>query len=198
MIKNCVRGIVAAGCLSIAFVGSARAEEFQVDSVHSSVGFAIRHLVSEVDGKFKDFDGTFSFDQKNPEKSKVKATIKATSISTENEKRDNHLRSGDFFDVAKFPELTFVSKEVKKTGEGNYTMTGDLTMHGVTKPATFDVKFMGLAKGPDGKLRAGFKATGKVNRKDYGIIWNKTLDSGGLMLGEDVDITIRVEAPQKS
>ena len=198
MIKRWVRALSVVSCISMSLVlvGFAHAEEFQVDSVHSSVGFAIRHLVSEVDGKFKEFDGTFSFNQANPEKSWVKAKIKTTSISTDNEKRDGHLRSPDFFDVKKYPELTFVSKEIKKTGESSYTMTGDLTMHGVTKPTTFDVKFMGLAKGPDGKMRAGFKAIGKVNRKDYGISWNKTLDAGGLMLGEDVDITIRVEAPQ--
>ena len=188
--------IASALILSLAGVSQAGASQFKIDPVHSNVDFSVRHLVSKVNGHFKDFEGTFSFDEKKGGELKdVKFSIKTTSISTDNEKRDGHLRSGDFFDVEKFPEMTFVSTKVTPAGKGKFKLEGNITLHGVTKPATFVVDFMGAVKNPMAAgMKAGFSATTSLNRKDYGMIWNKALDKGALMLGEDVSVTIGVEA----
>lgn len=190
--------IVIAGILSAT---AASAADFGVDAAHSHVGFKVRHLVTKVQGEFKDFDGSFSFDEKNLDASKASFTIKSTSISTNNEKRDGHLRTKDFFDVKKYPTITFVGKKLEADGDKRYKLTGDFTMHGVTKPVTFEVEYGGATADPfdkSGKAqRAGFTATTSVNRKDFGIVWNKTLDAGGLMLGEDVAIELNVEGVSK-
>lgn len=171
------------------------ATTYKVDPSHTTVGFKIRHLFTNVTGRFDTFEGTIDFDPAKPEETKVEGTIQATSINTSNEKRDNHLRSGDFFDVEKFPTITFKSTEVsdldaqKKSGK----LHGVLNMHGVEKPVVLDVAFLGSAKDPWGNTRAGFTATMTVNRKDYGVNWNETLDSGGLLIGEEVAIEINVE-----
>lgn len=170
------------------------ADVFTIDKVHSEVGFRIRHMVSKVSGRFVDFGGTISADAAKPETSSVELTIQATSIDTANAQRDQHLRSADFFDVAKFPTVTFKSSKVTATSKDHYDVTGTLTMHGVSREITLPVVFLGLGKDPWGGERAGFSLTTTLNRKDYGIIWNQVLDSGGLLLGEDVAIEINVEA----
>ncbi|MBI3534875.1 MAG: YceI family protein [Deltaproteobacteria bacterium] len=173
------------------------AAEYIVDPIHSHVGFVIRHIVGKVHGEYKDFDGNFSFDPKTPEKSKGKFIVKAGSINTNNIKRDDHLKSADFFDVKKFKTLEFAIKNVKATSGNKYVMQGDLTVHGVTKLVTFDVEFSGADKDPWDHIRTGFSASAKINRKDYKIIWNKVLDSGSLMIGEEVEITLNIEAVEK-
>jgi polyisoprenoid-binding protein YceI len=170
------------------------ADVFTIDKVHSEVGFRVRHMVSKVSGRFVDFAGTISADAAKPETSSVELTIQATSIDTANAQRDQHLRSPDFFDVAKFPTIAFKSSKVTPTSKDHYDVTGTLTMHGVSREITLPVAFLGLGKDPWGGERAGFSLTTTLNRKDYGIVWNQVLDSGGLLLGEDVAIEINVEA----
>ncbi len=184
--------------LALLATSVAHAADHAIDPTHSSVEFKIRHLVGKVKGGFKDFDGEISFDEKALDKSKAKFTIKTASINTENEKRDAHLKSADFFDAEKFPTITFESKSFAKAGKGKFKVVGDLTMHGVTKPVTMEVEYAGTEKDPWGNTRAGFTATTDVKRKDFGIVWNKTLDSGSVMLGDDVAISIQLEAIQKA
>lgn len=172
---------------------------YEIDPAHSRPEFKVRHFFTKVPGRFTDFTGTIHLHEENLTKSSVELTIQAGSISTDNEKRDNHLRSGDFFDVENHPTITFTSTKVEKdSAEGMYKVTGDLTMRGVTKPVVLEVEFLGV--GPDawGGRRAGFEARTTVNRTEFGIIWNKTLDTGGVMLGEDVEIAIPITAIRAS
>lgn len=171
---------------------SAFATTYKLDASHSSANFSVRHLVSKVTGSFKEIDGEFNFDEKAPEKTTGKFTAKADSIDTQNSKRDDHLKSEDFFDAKKFPTLTVEIKKFTKAGKKFKAVT-DFTMHGVTKPVTFDVDYGGTAEFM-GQHRAGFTATGVVNRKDFGINWNKALDKGGMVLGDEVNLTLNVEA----
>jgi polyisoprenoid-binding protein YceI len=180
--------------LSLSLASSARAAAYTIDAAHSSVSFKIKHLASRVVGSFKDFSGTIEFDEKAPKKASVDATIQTASIDTRNEKRDGHLRSADFFEAEKYPTITFKSKKVEAAVKDKLKVTGDFTMHGVTKPVTLNVEYLGSAKDPAGKVRAGFSATGKLNRKDFGIVWNKALDNGGFILGDDVEVAIEIEA----
>jgi len=177
--------------------GLAGAAEYTIDKDHSHAGFQVRHIVAKLQGEFKEFDGSFSFDEKNLADATGTFTVKAASINTNHVKRDAHLRSPDFFDVEKFPDLTFVSKKVTSAGGKKYSLAGDLTIHGVTRPVTFEMEYLGSDKTPMGERHAGFSATLKINRKDFGIVWNKVLDSGGLLIGEDVDIDIQVEGIEK-
>lgn len=171
------------------------ADTYVVDKNHSEATFQIRHLVSKVSGKFDDFAGSIDIDEKNPASSNVTFTIKTASIDTGVADRDKHLRSGDFFDAEKNPEITFKSTTVKASSKKNvYSVTGDLTMRGVTKRITIPVEFLGFAKDPWGSQRAGFTLSTTLNRKDYGINWNKALDNGGYLLSDDVDITVNIEA----
>ena len=169
---------------------------FEIDPAHSGVSFKVRHMFTPVPGSFKKFAGTFDYDPAKPKSWTADVTIETASIFTDNEKRDTHLRSGDFFDAEKFPKITFKSKEVKNATKKGATLLGDLTMHGVTKPVTLKVEIGGMGKDPWGGMRAGFSATTKVNRKDYGIVWNKALDSGGMLLGDDVEISLAVEGAE--
>lgn len=171
--------------------------EYSIDPDHSMLDFQVRHLLSKVSGRFKDFEGNFSFDERKPDFAKVKVTAKAASIDTSNEKRDTHLRSADFFDVEKFPALSFEGKKLTATGDKKFKFEGNLTIHGVTKLVTFDIDYLGADKDPAGKVRAGFTATTKINRKDYGLMWNKTLESGNLFVGDEVTITTDIEAVEK-
>jgi polyisoprenoid-binding protein YceI len=171
---------------------SAATETLNLDPSHTRVGFSIRHFFTPVRGEFKNVKGTITLDQASLKDSKVEVAIETASINTNNEKRDNHLRSADFFDAEKNPTITFVSKSIDvKDNKG--TMTGDLTMHGVTKPVTLAVEVGGIGKMGQGTI-AGFTASGKIDRKDYGLTWTKTLDQGGTMLGDDVTLEITVEA----
>ena len=170
------------------------ADTYTVDKQHSEATFQVRHLVSRVSGKFEDFDGTVTLDPQKPVASSVEFKIKTTSINTGVADRDNHLRTADFFDAGKFPEITFKSTSIRPSGKKNvYNVTGNLTMRGVTKQVTLPVTFLGFIKDPWGNEKAGFSLQTTLNRKDYGINWNKALDNGGVLLGEDVDIAINLE-----
>ena len=171
------------------------AETYNVDKNHSEATFKIRHLMSKVSGKFDDFAGSITTDGKDAAASSVQFTIKTASIDTANENRDKDLKSANFFEVEKYPEITFKSTSIKPTAKKNiYDVTGDLTMHGVTKKVTLPVEFLGFAKDPWGGDRAGFALSTTLNRKDYGINWNKALDAGGYLLGDDVDISVNIES----
>ncbi len=174
------------------------ADTYTVDKVHSDVTFQVRHFVSKVRGSFTDFEGTIQMDPANPPASSVVFTIKAASISTRNEGRDKHLNSPDFFDTASFPEITFKSTKVVPAGKDTYDVTGNFTMRGVTKQITLPVTFTGIAKDPRGGERAGFELATTINRKDYGVNFNKVLDNGSLMLSDDVAVTISLETVKKA
>lgn len=192
MLKGFLRSalIVAA-----AVVGTqAMATTYTLDGAHSSINFQIKHMLSRVNGRFTDFNGTFNFDPDMKNVGDFKTTIKAASINTDQTKRDEHLRSPDFFNVAKFPEITFNGKKATKTGKNTFKVTGDLTMVGKTKPVTIDFEYTGEAKDPMGNMKAGFIGKTKINRKDFGINWNKALDKGGYLLGDDVTVEILIEA----
>lgn len=171
--------------------------EYEVDVAHSSISFKISHMVvSKVRGHFNDFSVTIKEDPNDITKSSVAVVIKAASIDTGNEKRDNHLRSADFFDAEKHPGITFQSKRIEKKGDG-YVAVGILTMRGVSKEITIPFEITGKLKDPWGNTRAGIEASAKLDRKDYGVNWNKTLDKGGLMVGNEVKIEILLEMVSK-
>lgn len=168
--------------------------KWQFDNAHTSIEFAIDHMViSEVTGKFSDFNGTVMSNGDTFEKAMIDFNIDVASINTENTDRDDHLRGPDFFDAEKYPEITFKSTDFKKLSDKKYLLTGDLSMHGVTKKVDLEVSFGGIMTDPWGNTKAGFKLTGKINRKDFGLTWNKTLEAGGLLVGEEVSITARVQ-----
>lgn len=185
-------------CLFIAVLLAATpltaAETFKVDQPHSSAEFKVRYMMGNVGGRFGDIDGTISINRQNPAASQVEFTIDAASIDTGNEKRDKHLRSADFFEVEKYPQITFRSTKIAAAGKDAYNVTGNLTMHGVTTQVTLPVTFLGFARDPWGNERAGFKTDTTLNRKDYGINWNKALDQGGYLLADEVKIAISIEA----
>ena len=173
-------------------------ETYTVDKVHSSVEFKIHHLVGNVVGKFNDFAGVVNIDRANPAASSVEFTIQAASIDTGTPDRDKDLRSSSFFDVEKFPTLTFKSTKIAPTKTKDaYDVTGDLTIHGVTKRVTIPVVFLGFGKDPWQNERAGFELNTTIDRKDYGITWQKALDQGGFVLGDEVKISIDLETIKK-
>jgi polyisoprenoid-binding protein YceI len=167
---------------------------WKIDHSHSNVTFEVSHMVvSTVTGKFQEFDGTIKADKDDFSDASVSFTIQAASVNTNNEKRDNHLRDADFFEVAIYPTIDFVGKKMAQKSGNKYTLTGDLTMHGVTKEIELDVRYNGQIKDPWGNTRSGFKVSGTLNRTDYGLTWNNTLEAGGLVVGEDVDIQVNLE-----
>ena len=174
----------------------AAADVWQIDGVHSSAQFSVTHLmISTVKGEFGTLSGTIEFDGKDIGSVKADATIDATTINTHNEKRDGHLKSPDFFDVAKFPTITFKSKKVVPGAAGTFKLVGDLTMHGVTKEVTLDGTGPSkVIKGMGGESRVAASATTKVNRQDFGVKWNHDLDGGGVVVSDEVAITIEIEA----
>lgn len=174
------------------------AETFTVDTAHATVLFQIRHFMSQVTGKFNEFEGTIQIDRAKPESSAVEFTIQAGSIDTNNERRDNHLRSADFFDVANHPTITFESTAVKPVGNDTYEVTGNFTMRGVTKSITLPVRMLGEMTDPWGNQRIGFEISTTIDRQDYGVSWNQTLDQGGLVLGDDVEVSINLEAVKEA
>ncbi|GGK04811.1 polyisoprenoid-binding protein [Lentibacillus kapialis] len=171
-------------------------EIFNVDTVHSEIGFSVKHMmISKAKGHFNDFDAVIEVDPENLEDSKVEVTIDVSSIDTKNTGRDEHLRSDDFFAVEKHPKATFVATGVKKKSDNNYDVTGDLTITGTTKSVTFDVVFEGQSKDPmSGNTVAGFSGKTAINRKDFGLTWNAALETGGVLVGDDVNITFEIEA----
>jgi polyisoprenoid-binding protein YceI len=171
---------------------------WEIDPAHSSIQFGVRHLmISTVKGRFPKFTATAVADEKEPTRAVVEASIDAASLDTGEAKRDEHLKSPDFFDVQKYPTITFKSTKVEAAGDRHFKLHGDLTMHGVTKPVVLDVEATPQVKGMRGETRAGARATTKVNRKDFGINWSKTMDGGGVVVGDDVDVTIEVEGVKK-
>ena len=166
---------------------------YNVDPDHSTVGFSVTHMtVSKTTGRFMDFTGFIEMDADSMTVKALEANIKTASVNTNHEKRDTHLKNEDFFDVKKYPTMTYKMKSYKKTGD-EYTALGDLTLHGVTKEVALVGNLNGVNKDPWGNMRAGFSAKGKINRKDFGIVWNKVLDNGGLLVGDDVIITLDIE-----
>lgn len=165
-----------------------------IDSSHSQAAFAVKHMmVSTVRGSFGKTEGTIEYDGKNVASIKAEATIDTTTITTNNEKRDTHLKSPDFFDVAKFPTITFKSKKAEAAGAGKFKLTGDLTMRGVTKEVTLDVEGPSQPLIAQGRARVGATATLKVNRQDYGVSWSRALDGGGVVVSDEVAITLELE-----
>lgn len=191
--------VVSLSILSVAVVLTAAAApaeplELTIDSQHSTVGFRVRHLFTKVNGQFRGFEGTIDFDQKRLATSKVTVTIKAETIDTNVENRDKDLRSARFFDVAKYPELTFVSAGITDVVGGKGRIKGALTMHGVSREVVLDAEFLGAGKDPWGNQRYGFHAETKVNRKDFGMAWNEVIEAGGVLVGDEVEIVLDVEA----
>ena len=179
---------------AFSWASTTQAANFKIDPEHSSVSFQIRHIFSNVNGNFNQFSGSFDFDQAKKTGGNLKVSIVSKSIDTNNEKRDKHLKTADFFDVEKFSELKFTSTKVENAGGNKYKIQGYLTLHGKTNLVDLDAEFLGSGKDPWGNEKAGFTATAKINRKDYSIVWNKVLDAGGLMLGEEVTISLNIEA----
>ena len=167
---------------------------YNIDKAHSEVTFQVRHLLTKVRGRFSDFEGTIEYDEEQPENSQVNAAVQATSIDTSERDRDNHLRSADFFDVEKYPTLTFRGGAIARKGTNGFDLSGDLTIHGVTRQVTFDVSLLGRAKDPWGNERIAFEAETAINRKDYGLNWNAALETGGFLVGDEVKISLSVQA----
>jgi polyisoprenoid-binding protein YceI len=183
---------------AILLVQSAHAADTYVfDKAHTTIGFQVRHLFSTVPGKFDDFTGAITYDEANPENSSVDVTIKTASVDTGFKVRDDDLRSPNFFDAAKYPQITFKSKSVKPTGNNSADVTGDLTMHGVTKEVVLKVELLGKgAGGKPGSIVTGWDATTALKRTDYGLTWNKVIE-GTQVVGDDVKIDLNVEADKK-
>jgi len=181
---------------AVALSAPTLAATWQIDPAHSNVSFSVRHMmVSNVSGEFTKVSGTVEGDEKTPAQAVITATIDATSINTREAKRDDHLKSPDFLDVAKYPTIIFKSKKIEPSGSGQFKVTGDLTLHGVTKEVVLDVSDVTAPiKDPMGKTRAGAQASTKIDRKDFGINWSKVIDGGGLMVGDEVAISVDVEA----
>lgn len=184
--------------LSILFLAiisvSAQETKWNFDKAHSKIQFDVVHMViSEVSGQFQEYEGTVLTSKEDFSDAKIDFSIDVKSIDTDNEDRDKHLRSADFFDVEKYPKITFLSKKMKKVGKNQYKLTGDFTLHGVTKEVTLDAKYGGTVKDTYGNIKAGFKITGVINRTDFGLKYNSIMDTGGLMIGEDITITCKVE-----
>jgi len=167
---------------------------FTIDKSHSDVTFQVRHLITRVSGRFSDYSGTIEFDRDNPSQSKVAFTIKAASIDTAEPKRDEHLRSEDFFAAEKFPTLTFRSTKISPRGGDLYDVEGDLTIRDVTQRIVLPVTHLGTAKDPWGNEKLAFEAETKINRKDFGLNWNAALETGGFLVGDEVKISIQVQA----
>ncbi len=185
--------IFAGSCLPVA-----AQHLYTIDSAHSSADFSVVHMmISKVNGEFRKVSGTVYFDPAKPENDKIDTVIDTASVYTHEDKRDDHLKSDAFFDVAKFPTMTFKSTSATKQG-GKLLVTGDLTLHGVTKPVTLEVEGPSAEiKDPMGNLKVGASASTKINRKDFGLVWNKTMDGGGAIVSDEVTINIDVELARK-
>jgi polyisoprenoid-binding protein YceI len=167
---------------------------WKIDPAHSDVEFGVRHLmITNVKGRFPGVDGTVVMDESNPSNAEVDVRIDAATIDTREPQRDAHLRSADFFDVEKFPHITFKSRRIAERNGQHFKLAGDLTIHGVTREVILDVTEEGRGKDPWGGERAGFTAATKINRKDFGLHWNQTLETGGIVVGEDVKIHLELE-----
>jgi polyisoprenoid-binding protein YceI len=170
------------------------AKTYVIDKTHSDVSFQVRHLVTKVRGRFADFDAEIRAVPEAPEESSVRFTIRTASIDTDLPDRDQHLRSADFFDADKHPEITFVSSRIRSAGDDRYDVTGLLTLRGVAREMTLPVSFLGFVSDPRGNEKAGFETEVVLNRKDFGMVWNAALDNGGVVLGDKVIVSIALEA----
>ncbi|MCB0200565.1 MAG: polyisoprenoid-binding protein [Anaerolineae bacterium] len=167
---------------------------WQTDPSHTRIEFVARHMMlSKVRGEFQDFDVDFQIDPERPEAASVEARIKTASVNTRDEKRDDHLRSPDFFNAEKYPEMVFRSTRVERTGEKNAKLHGNLTIRDLTKPVVLDVTYLGRSKSPWGTTSAGFAASTRINREDWGLTWNVALESGGWLVGKEIAISIEAE-----
>jgi polyisoprenoid-binding protein YceI len=168
--------------------------QWLIDPSHSNASFSVRHMmITNVRGEFQKIEGHVTFDPANPEAAQIEASVDAASVSTRDEKRDGHLKSPDFFDVEKFPKLSFKSKSVKAKGKEHLSVTGDLSIHGITKEVVFDVEGPSApSTDPFGNTRVGATATAKIKREDFGLTWNAALEAGGVLVGHDVAITVDI------
>ena len=190
------KGMVVGAALLV-LAPSAWATTYAIDPDHTTIGFKIRHLLSKVQGTFDRVEGTFEYVPGHPEQWKATATIQASSINTRVAARDKHLRSKDFFEVETYPTITFTSTGVSDATATGAKLSGFLTLHGAQKPVTFTLEIYGEAKDPWGNQRSGFTATTTINRKDFGLNWNQVVETGQLLVGEDVEITLEVEGIAK-
>jgi polyisoprenoid-binding protein YceI len=180
--------------MAAAAASPALADTWVVDTAHSEASFQVQHLmVSKVRGRFNDFDGTIQANAANPAASSVEFRIKTASVDTDHADRDKHLRSADFFDVLKHPEITFKSTKVAPRGDNRFDVTGVLTIRGVAKEVVLPVTYVGAVKDPWGNEKAGFETALTLSRKDYGLVWNKALEAGGVVVGDEVRVTINLE-----
>lgn len=179
--------------LALAVPPAFAADTYTVDKDHSQATFQVRHLFSKTRGRFTDFSGTIRMDEKNPAASSVEFRIQAASVDTDNQKRDQHLRTEDFFHVEKHPEIVFKSEKIEKVAKDRYQVAGTLTMRGVSKPVVLPVTFGGAGQDPWGNTKAGFATAITLNRKDFGMVWNAALDNGGFVLGDEVEIAVELE-----
>ncbi len=194
-----IAALAAAALLASAAIASAAPHTWTIDRAHSEVGFNVRHFFSKVHGRFEDYSGTITYDEANLPASAVDVTIQDSSINTENDRRDAHLRTQDFFWADKYPTITFKSTKVLPgKDKTHFDVQGNLTIRDVTKPVTLAVEYLGMGPvslgGHDMGVQGGFTASTTIDRKDYGIVWNKSLDQGGVMLGDDVEIVLNVAA----
>lgn len=196
--KTALKFTLGSFCLLTLFVLPVSAATYTIDAEHSSVTFKIRHLFSKTSGQFNQFEGTIDYEPGKPETWKAQAVIQTASIDTNVESRDKHLRSKDFFEVEKFPAITFKSAKVTDATAEGAKLHGDLTMHGVTQPVVMDLAIHGVGKDPWGDTRAGFTAAIKIDRKEFGLTWNKAVEAGGLLVGDEVEITLEIEGLSKS
>lgn len=169
--------------------------KWALDTAHSSVNFSVRHMmIANVKGSFHNFSATVEADPTDLTTANIEFTIETSSVDTRNKDRDGHLVSADFFDVENFPTMTFRATNIEKTDEGEYNVTGDFTLHGVTKQETFVVTYEGQGKDPWGNEKVSFSAEGSLNRSDYGLVWNAALETGGVLVGDKVKISLQIEA----
>ncbi|WP_223595537.1 YceI family protein [Neobacillus bataviensis] len=169
--------------------------KWALDAAHSSVDFSVRHMmIANVKGSFNSFNATIEADPTDLTTASIEFAIETSSVDTRNQDRDGHLVSADFFDAPNHPNMTFKATNIEKTDDGEYNVTGDLTLRGVTKQETFAVTFEGTGKDPWGNEKAGFSATGSINRSDYGLVWNAALETGGVLVGDKVKINLQIQA----
>lgn len=167
---------------------------WQIDSAHSQIQFSVRHMmISKVRGEFQKFSGTVNFEENNPANTTLDIQIDINSINTREAQRDGHLKSADFFNAEVYPSMAFKSTSVQVTGSNTAVLTGDLTIRDVTKEVKLDVEFLGFAKSPWGSTNAGFTAHGSLNREDFGLVWNVALETGGVLVGKEIEINIETE-----
>jgi len=191
-----LKSLILLAVLAI-FISVPAFADFTIDKSHTSVGFLTKHFMTRLRGHFDAYTAEFKLDERSPEKSMARFVAKAASVNTENPDRDKMLRSDNFFDVEKFPDVSFQSTKVISLGDKKYRLEGDLTIKGIRKPVLLDVEYLGSIIDQSNVTHMGFEIHGKVNRKDFGLVWNRVLDNGGVMIADEVGIDIQVEATQK-